>query len=231
MSPSSSSSLSWPTKEKFWRPLILFIPLRLGLTQINPIYFRALKSTFAFPQTLGILGGRPNHALYFIGCVGDTLICLDPHTTQPTVEVSEHLDEYIRQQERWAKDEEANMGSSATTTPGAAKFDIELDDISYHTERASRLPLAQLDPSISLAFLFKTEEEFDQWATITLKKDHDEKTPLFEIMKARPANWPAMEEDVHLVRKRVAAGENIDTNTTGEPFTDLESDEDFEIIE
>lgn len=69
-------------EESTWRPLLLFIPLRLGLGEINPIYFASIKRTFAMKQSLGIIGGKPNHALYFIGVVGDELVFLDPHTTQ-----------------------------------------------------------------------------------------------------------------------------------------------------
>ncbi|NXS24236.1 ATG4B protease, partial [Mystacornis crossleyi] len=38
------------------------------------------------PQSLGVIGGKPNSAHYFIGYVGEELIYLDPHTTQPAVE-------------------------------------------------------------------------------------------------------------------------------------------------
>lgn len=74
-----------------WHPLLLFIPLRLGLFDINPIYFDALKAALAMPQSLGIIGGRPNHALYFIGSVGDELVFLDPHTTQPVVDLLDDI--------------------------------------------------------------------------------------------------------------------------------------------
>ncbi|XP_029789352.1 cysteine protease ATG4B isoform X3 [Suricata suricatta] len=69
-----------------WRPLVLLIPLRLGLTDINEAYVETLKHCFMMPQSLGVIGGKPNSAHYFIGYVGDELIYLDPHTTQPAVE-------------------------------------------------------------------------------------------------------------------------------------------------
>ncbi|XP_077515068.1 autophagy-related 4a isoform X3 [Amblyomma americanum] len=70
-----------------WKPLLLFIPLRLGLSEINPVYYCGLKRTFALKQSVGIIGGKPNHALYIIGVVGDDLVFLDPHTTQLAVDL------------------------------------------------------------------------------------------------------------------------------------------------
>ncbi|VDD77214.1 unnamed protein product [Mesocestoides corti] len=68
-----------------WRPLLLIVPLRLGLHEFNMCYAAALKGLFKLPQCVGIMGGRPNHALWLIGSVGDHVLCLDPHTTQPSV--------------------------------------------------------------------------------------------------------------------------------------------------
>ncbi|GFR79302.1 cysteine protease [Elysia marginata] len=70
-----------------WKPLVLIIPLRLGLTEINPIYFESLRKCFTFKQSIGIIGGKPNHAHWFIGYVGKELIYLDPHTTQNVVDL------------------------------------------------------------------------------------------------------------------------------------------------
>ncbi|XP_027731563.1 cysteine protease ATG4B isoform X2 [Vombatus ursinus] len=72
-----------------WKPLVLLIPLRLGLTDINEAYTETLKHCFMMPQSLGVIGGKPNSAHYFIGYVGEELIYLDPHTTQPAVELAE----------------------------------------------------------------------------------------------------------------------------------------------
>ncbi|XP_071494622.1 cysteine protease ATG4B-like isoform X1 [Diadema antillarum] len=71
--------------DQAWRPLLLIIPLRLGLNEINSVYVSRLKRCFRLPQTIGVIGGKPNHAHYFIGVVGDELVYLDPHTTQPVV--------------------------------------------------------------------------------------------------------------------------------------------------
>ncbi|XP_022084160.1 cysteine protease ATG4A-like isoform X2 [Acanthaster planci] len=68
-----------------WRPVLIFIPLRLGLNEINAVYVKRLKRCFTLRQSLGVIGGKPNHAHYFIGFVGDELIYLDPHTTQPAL--------------------------------------------------------------------------------------------------------------------------------------------------
>lgn len=32
--------------------------------------FFCFQSSFQIPQSLGVIGGKPNLALYFIGCVG-----------------------------------------------------------------------------------------------------------------------------------------------------------------
>uniref|UniRef100_A0AAR2J7U3 Cysteine protease n=1 Tax=Pygocentrus nattereri TaxID=42514 RepID=A0AAR2J7U3_PYGNA len=69
-----------------WRPLLLLIPLRMGINDINPVYIQALKECFKMPQSCGVLGGKPNLAYYFIGFVDDELIYLDPHTTQLAVD-------------------------------------------------------------------------------------------------------------------------------------------------
>ncbi|CDR00504.1 unnamed protein product [Oncorhynchus mykiss] len=53
-----------------WNPLLLLIPLRLGLSDINEAYIETLKQCFQLPQSLGVIGGKPNSAHYFIGYVG-----------------------------------------------------------------------------------------------------------------------------------------------------------------
>ncbi|XP_070539087.1 cysteine protease ATG4B-like isoform X2 [Ptychodera flava] len=71
-----------------WQPLVLFIPLRLGLSEINPLYIDTVKKCFTIKQSIGMIGGKPNHAHYFIGYYKDTLVYLDPHTTQPAVDIN-----------------------------------------------------------------------------------------------------------------------------------------------
>lgn len=78
-------------KRDSWKPLLLIIPLRLGLSEVNPIYIEGLKRSFEIPGTLGLVGGRPNQALYFIGYVGNEALYLDPHTTQKSGKVGDKL--------------------------------------------------------------------------------------------------------------------------------------------
>ncbi|KAL3086183.1 hypothetical protein niasHS_002009 [Heterodera schachtii] len=76
-----------PTKGQWIRPLLLIVPLRLGLTAINPCYFNAIAEYFKLPQCVGILGGRPRHAVYFYGNAGKKLLYLDPHICQEFTDI------------------------------------------------------------------------------------------------------------------------------------------------
>ncbi len=42
-----------------------------------------LQAVLRFPQSVGIVGGRPSSSLYFVGYQGDSVIYLDPHDMQP----------------------------------------------------------------------------------------------------------------------------------------------------
>lgn len=104
-----------------WKPLLLMIPLRLGLNDINPIYIPALKKCFEIEENCGMIGGRPNQALYFIGYVGDEVLYLDPHTTQRSGSVGEKTSE----------------------------DEIEFDT-TFHQKYAGRIPFTGMDPSLAI---------------------------------------------------------------------------------
>ncbi|TYZ68402.1 hypothetical protein PybrP1_006190 [[Pythium] brassicae (nom. inval.)] len=77
------------TGEKEWRTsLLVLIPLRLGLDQLNEAYIPALQQTFTFPQSVGIIGGKKGHSVYFVGTQENQLHLLDPHDVHPTAELN-----------------------------------------------------------------------------------------------------------------------------------------------
>lgn len=67
--------------------VLVVIPLRLGTEKVNEIYHDHLRTLFQMPSFMGFVGGRPKHAVYFIGCVENTLVHLDPHICQKYVEL------------------------------------------------------------------------------------------------------------------------------------------------
>lgn len=91
------------------------------MSEVNPIYIGALKKSFEIPGTVGLVGGRPNQAYYFIGYVGDEALYLDPHTTQKCGKIGEK-----------------------TTS-----HEIEMDT-SYHQKYAARISFEKIDPSLAM---------------------------------------------------------------------------------
>eukprot|EP00040_Diaphanoeca_grandis_P015520 m.79282 g.79282 ORF g.79282 m.79282 type:complete len:396 (-) comp25201_c0_seq1:48-1235(-) len=75
-----------------WKPLLLLVPLRLGLDEMNAKYGPSVKRFFEMEQCVGAIGGRPNAAYYFVGYRGNSLLFLDPHKVQPSVgEITKHV--------------------------------------------------------------------------------------------------------------------------------------------
>ena len=47
--------------------LLLLIPLTLGVGKVNELYLPQLQRVLTFPQSVGIVGGRPGASLFFVG--------------------------------------------------------------------------------------------------------------------------------------------------------------------
>lgn len=63
-------------------PVLLLLPLRLGIDHINNVYQSSLFQLLDVPQSAGIAGGKPSSSLYFFGYQGSSLLYLDPHYPQ-----------------------------------------------------------------------------------------------------------------------------------------------------
>ncbi|XP_035996792.1 cysteine protease ATG4C isoform X1 [Fundulus heteroclitus] len=70
------------------RAVIILIPVRLGGERTNPEYFDFAKSILSLEYCIGIIGGKPKQACYFVGFQDDSLIYMDPHYCQSFVNVS-----------------------------------------------------------------------------------------------------------------------------------------------
>ncbi|KAK4416627.1 Cysteine protease ATG4 [Sesamum alatum] len=70
-----------------WAPILLMVPLVLGLEKINPRYLPLLSATFTFPQSLGLLGGKPGASTYIVGVQDEKAFYLDPHDVQQVAHI------------------------------------------------------------------------------------------------------------------------------------------------
>src|SRR5690606_29132058 len=69
------------------QPTLILASTRLGIDHVNPVYYPFIEACLTFPQSVGVAGGKPSSALYFVGYEDDDLIYLDPHYTRPAINI------------------------------------------------------------------------------------------------------------------------------------------------
>nr|XP_024933160.1 cysteine protease ATG4-like isoform X2 [Ziziphus jujuba var. spinosa] len=71
-----------------WTPILLLVPLVLGLEKVNPRYIPSLWATFTFPQSLGIMGGKSGASTYIVGVQDEKAFYLDPHEVKQVIDIN-----------------------------------------------------------------------------------------------------------------------------------------------
>ncbi|KAJ1980396.1 hypothetical protein H4R35_001145 [Dimargaris xerosporica] len=139
------------------KPVLLLLPVRLGVDRLNPLYYDNLRHLFTMPQFVGIAGGQPSKSLFFVGCQGSDLLYLDPHVPQPYHPVA--------------------INSSAVSGI------VPLPHL--HTRGVRSCAIGELDPSMLLGFVFHTAADFCAWWHGELGAWPNPKVPLFSVAKPR----------------------------------------------
>ncbi|UPX19483.1 Cysteine protease atg4 [Ascochyta rabiei] len=168
-----------------WRPTLILVGTRLGIDKITPVYWEALKAALQMKQSIGIAGGRPSASHYFVGTQANTFFYLDPHSTRPflpyhALPLSSSLSSSssLSPSSSTSQDESkpdaplaASTESRTTITdsqttvvpsPSEAAY-TPADVATCHTRRIRRLQIREMDPSMLLAFLVTSEEDYEKW--------------------------------------------------------------------
>lgn len=153
-----------------FKPTLIIIPLRLGLSEINAIYIDSLKKCLELKSSMGIIGGRPNQALYFFGYLDDDILYHDPHVCQRS----------------------GSVGRKQTPA------EIELDE-TYHKRSPGRMAFTSMDPSIAVSFFCKTRADFDELIEQLRNSLKDEKNPIFEVIQSRSDFSRDFEHDLDII--------------------------------
>uniref|UniRef100_A0AC34FH17 Cysteine protease n=1 Tax=Panagrolaimus sp. ES5 TaxID=591445 RepID=A0AC34FH17_9BILA len=112
------------------KAIILVICVRLGTKRINECYKHHVKSVLSMESSIGLVGGKPKHSVYFIGFHGEYLFDLDPHFAQKYSNLDENDDSKI-----WE---------------------------TFHCQKPTRMLIEEMDPSLAVGFLVKSQAEFNQ---------------------------------------------------------------------
>lgn len=177
------------TEGSSWeRPVLVLLPLRLGITGVNPIYYASIKQYFTLPQCVGIAGGRPSSSYYFVGCQGDSLFYIDPHYTKPAVRPVPIPGELAAEASTLPLSDRHQVtanGRAALDDFFACSYTLrELD--SFHSEKVRKMHISGLDPSMLLGLLCQTRED---WQDLCRRMDAIKSTctPIIHIVPEMPA--------------------------------------------
>ena len=72
-----------------FKPLLLLLPVRLGIEQLNAVYIPFVRECLSLPQSVGIAGGKPCRSLFFVAHQDEEIFYLDPHVPQTAGHVDE----------------------------------------------------------------------------------------------------------------------------------------------
>uniref|UniRef100_A0A1I7UZV3 Cysteine protease n=1 Tax=Caenorhabditis tropicalis TaxID=1561998 RepID=A0A1I7UZV3_9PELO len=173
-----------------WRPLLLMIPLRLGLTSMNNCYLPAIQKFFELPQCVGIIGGKPNLAHYFIGIAGSKLFYLDPHYCRP--KTSKVFAE--KSQDSGADQVFSDLEDAEPLPSQTSDVYTKMDDSTYHCQMMQWMEFESIDPSLALALFCETREDFESLCEELQKTTLPSSTPpMFEFLEKRPKYLPKFE--------------------------------------
>lgn len=160
-----------PLPQNNFRPVLVFIPLRLGQERFNMEYKEAVKACFSVRQSVGIIGGKPRHALWFTGYHGKVLwsvfslelfslsLSLSlPHSIQSSISLSLSLFLHVilsfpplsRSLDDYLIYLDPHKTQSCVSLPDAGI----VSDSTYHTTQIERLHISELDPSLALVLYY-----------------------------------------------------------------------------
>uniref|UniRef100_A0A0N5BID5 Cysteine protease n=1 Tax=Strongyloides papillosus TaxID=174720 RepID=A0A0N5BID5_STREA len=210
--------------ENEWKNLLIIIPLRLGLTSINRDYIPAVKMFYELKQCAGIIGGRPNRALYFIGMADEEMLYLDPHICQPVIDINEQM-EAVDVKDNGSLHEKIDENDGV-------KVDIEeptsssllINDASFHCDCVAHMDYEQMDPSLALAFVCKDKPDYDDLTKNLEAVLKASSPPLFEMLSERPKGWP-----------KFVPYTGVESSFNFKEYTDfgdpnMDSDDEFEVL-
>ena len=152
------------------KSVLILIPTMLGMEKVNSSYYNSLLKCFETKYNVGVIGGKPKHSFYFIGKRDKNIFFLDPHVIKPALlNIEDESDKFTFQ----------NLFDLKKTISRHFFYDNEDNIINY-------LDISELDPSMLICFLIKSEDEYKNWKEYVNKNiNYDKDISIFSFMNKK----------------------------------------------
>ncbi len=136
--------------------LLVWIPMRLGLESVAPTHQAPLVHLLGTRYCLGMAGGRPNSALYFVAFRNGHLLYLDPHHPRPAVRAA----------------------------PEGPLSEEEMQ--SYQCRSLGQIALGSIDPCFAVGFLLPDRAALPGWRAEMEQITTQDGVPLISFARGAP---------------------------------------------
>ena len=193
----SAAAIAATAMKTSWngQALFLSVPVRLGLRNLDNDYFPEIFEILKFPQSTGIIGGRPGHSLYFVGAVdANNRVQFDIRNRNGdigSVSKSNSSNSHHGKGRRNPSPQLVYLDPhyEQAACKLSASFPNAEELQTYHQSQPLAVDIKNVDPGLAFGFYCRSPADLDDlWSRLIRFRSKNQGEPTFHLAATAPPN-------------------------------------------